>query len=86
MARYRITIKKSSAKELEDIPKKDLQKIIKRIQTLAQNPRPPRSQKLSAKQLYRLRQGNYRVVYSTDDKNLILDIFKIGHRREFYRL
>ena len=86
MAKYKITIKKSAAKELEDIPKKDLRKIIKRIQSLAQNPRPPGSQKLSGKDRFRVRQGNYRIVYSIKDKDSIIDIVKIGHRREIYRL
>jgi len=94
MAKYKITIKKSAAKELSDIPKKDLPKIVKLIQTLAQNP-PPRllvedksgggPQKLSRKEQYRVRQGNYRIVYSVDDKVLAVDVVKIGHRREVYR-
>jgi mRNA interferase RelE/StbE len=86
MAKYRITIKNSAAKELEALPKKDLQRIIKRIQTLAQNPRPDGSQKLSGQEQYRIRQGDYRIVYSIEDKNRIIDIVKIGHRREIYRL
>ena len=85
MAKYKIAIKKSAAKELEDIPKKDLQKIIKRIQALAQNPRPQGAQKLSGQQHFRVRQGDYRIVYSVNDKDLIVDIVKIGHRREIYR-
>ena len=85
MAKYKITIKKSAAKELQEIPKKGLRKIVKRIQILAQNPRPPGSQKLSGQQQYRIRQGDYRIVYSIDDKDLIIDIVKIGHRREIYR-
>ena len=85
MAKYKITIKKSAAKELADIPKKDLPKIVKRIQTLAQNPRPHGSQKLSRKEEYRVRQGDYRIVYSVDDKVLAVDVVKIGHRREIYR-
>jgi len=85
VAKYKITIKKSAAKELQDIPKKDLRKIVKRIQSLALNPRPAGSQKLSARQQYRIRQGDYRIVYSIDDKELLVDIVKIGHRREIYR-
>ena len=79
MAKYRIAIKKSAAKELEDIPKKDLRRIVKRIQSLAENPRPQGSQKLSHKEQYRIRQGDYRIVYSIEDENRIVDIFKIGH-------
>ncbi len=85
MAKYRITIKKSAAKELEDITKKDLRRIIKRIRALAENPRPQGSQKLSGQEQYRIRQGDYRIVYSIEDKNSLVDIFKIGHRREIYR-
>ncbi len=94
MTKYRIIIKKSAAKELEALPKKDLRRIIKRIQSLADNPPPcllvedksgGGSQKLSGKEQYRIRQGDYRIVYSTEDKNSLVDIFKIGHRREIYR-
>ena len=85
MAKYKITIKKSAAKELEDIPKKDLRRIVKRIQSLAANPRPHGSQKLSNNEQYRVRQGDYRVVYCVDDKKFLVDIVKIGHRREIYR-
>jgi mRNA interferase RelE/StbE len=85
VAKYRLTIKKSAAKELQDIPKKDLLKIIKRIQVLAENPRPTGVQKLSAREQYRVRQGDYRIVYSINDKELLVDIVKIGHRREVYR-
>jgi len=86
MAKYKIFIKKPAANELENIPKKDLKKIVKRIQSLAENPRPRGSQKLSAQERYRIRQGNYRIVYSIQDKELAVQIFKIGHRREIYRL
>ena len=85
MAKYKLTIKKSAVKELADIPKKDLRKIVKRIQLLCKNPRPIGSQKLSARGQYRIRQGDYRIVYSIDDKELLIDIVKIGHRREIYR-
>jgi mRNA interferase RelE/StbE len=84
VAKYSLTIKKSAAKELQNIPKKDLLKIIKRIQSLAENPRAAGSQKLSARQQYRVRQGDYRIIYSIDDKELLVDIVKIGHRREVY--
>jgi mRNA interferase RelE/StbE len=85
MAKYEITIKKAAVKELEDIGQRDLRKVIKRIQSLAQDPRPGGCQKLSHKQQYRIRQGNFRIVYSIDDKSLIVDVVKIGHRREIYR-
>lgn len=85
MAKYKVFIKKSAANELENIHKKDLKKIVKRVQSLAENPRPRGSQKLSAQERYRIRQGNYRIVYSIQDEELTVQIFKIGHRREIYR-
>ena len=86
MAKYKITVKKSVAKELEGIPKKDLQKVVKCIQSLGQEPRPQNVQKLSHKQQYRVRRGDYRIIYFIDDKDLIIDIVKIDHRRDIYRL
>ena len=85
MAKYKILIKESAVRELENIPKKDIKKTIKRIQSLAQNPRPQGTQKLSAQERYRIRQGDYRIVYSIQDKEFTVHIFKIGHRREIYR-
>jgi len=85
MEKYRITIKKSAAKELEEVPAKDLRKLVKRIQTLSANPRPHGPQKLSSREQYRLRQGDYRIVYSIDDRRVLIDIVKIGHRRDIYR-
>ena len=85
MERYKIFIKKSAVSELENIPKKNIKKIIERIQSLAQNPRPRDSQKLSAQERYRIRQGNYRIVYSVQDEESSVHIVKIGHRREVYR-
>lgn len=85
MAKYKILIKESAVKELENIPKKDLKRIIKRIQSLAQNPRPHGSQKLSTQDRYRMRQREYRVIYSIQEKEFTIHIYKVGHRREIYR-
>jgi len=85
MAEYKILITDSAVKELEAIPDKDLKKIVLRIRSLAQNPRPQGSQKLSAQERYRIRMGDYRVVYSIEDKKSEVIIVKIGHRREIYR-
>ena len=70
---------------MENISKKDLKHIVKRIQSLTENPGPRGSQKLSTQERYRIRQGNYRIVYSIQDKELAAQIFKIGHRREINR-
>jgi len=85
MAKYKILIKESAIKELESIPKKSLKQIIKRIQSLADNPWPKGSQKLSAQERYRIRQGDYRIIYSIQDDQTTVHVYKIGHRREIDR-
>ena len=86
MENYRILVKKSAAAELAGgIPRKDLEKIIVRLKSLEIEPRPAGCRKLSGGDRYRLRQGDYRIVYAVDDARRIVEIFKIGHRREIYR-
>ena len=84
MARYEVTIKKSAVKELEKIPKTHLNRIITRIQNLADNPRPVGVQKLANFDLYRIRQGPYRIVYCIKDETVEIQIIKIGHRKDIY--
>ena len=84
MAEYRIEIKPSALRELERIPKKIAQQIVKRIRFLSENPRPAGCQKLSGQERYRVRQGDYRVVYGIDDSTKFVDVVKIAHRREVY--
>ena len=85
METYKILIKKSAAGELAKIPRKDLEKIVRRVRDLKQIPRPSGCRKLSGKDRYRLRQGDYRIVYTVDDSRCIVEVYKIGNRREIYR-
>jgi mRNA interferase RelE/StbE len=85
MGKYRILVKKSAAVELERIPRKDLARVIKRISSLSEDARPHGCEKLSALERYRVRQGDYRIVYSVDDAAQSVEIFKVGHRKEVYR-
>lgn len=85
MASYKLLIKPSAAKELEALPRKDRSRIAAKIEGLAGNPRPPGSEKLSGEENYRLRQGDYRVLYSIQDGSTTVTIVKIGHGREVYR-
>ncbi len=82
---YRIGFRSSAEKELRGVPAPDLQRVIDRITSLAVDPRPRGSQKLSRDERYRVRQGDYRIVYAIDDKDKSVLIVKIGHRREVYR-
>ena len=85
MAEYKILVRLSVMKDFNRIPKKDLKRIMKRIESLANDPRPPGHEKLSGQERYRIRQGNYRIVYSVRDEDLTVWIVKVGHRRDVYR-
>ena len=85
MASYKLLIKPSAAKELEALPGKDRSRIAVKIEGLAGNPRPPASQRISGEEKYRLRQGDYRVLYSIQDASATVTFVKIGHRRDVYR-
>ena len=85
MGEYKVYFKKSVEKDLIAIPKKDLKKILHRIVMLAQNPRPAGHEKLTGQERYRVRQGQYRIVYSIQDEVLTVWIVKVGHRKDVYR-
>jgi mRNA interferase RelE/StbE len=85
MANYRLTFRKSVAKDLRSIPPNDLFRILKRIEALAEDPRPMGSEKLSGQERYRVRQGVYRIVYEIQDEELVIIVVKVGHRRDVYR-
>lgn len=82
---FSVLTKRSAERELRKIPKEDLRRITTRIQGLALQPRPPGCEKLSGEERYRIRQGDYRIVYAVDDELRIVEVVKIGHRREVYR-
>jgi mRNA interferase RelE/StbE len=84
VANYKILIKSSAVKELAKLLKKDIQRIISKIKGLSTDPRPHGCEKLSAQERYRIRQGNYRIVYSIEDDKLIVFVIKIVHRSEVY--
>ncbi len=86
MASYSILIKPSAIKELEDIPtKKDRGRIVTRIRSFTDDPRPRGCEKLSARERFRVRQGRYRIVYEVDEVNAVVTVVKIGHRKDVYR-
>ena len=85
MASYRLLIKPSAARELEARPHKDRKRAAARIQSLGRDPRPPGAEKLSGQDRYRLRQGDYRILYTIDDASATVVVVKIGHRRDVYR-
>ena len=85
MENYKVFFRKSAADELGRIPKKDLARIVERIRSLESDARPRGCEKLSALERYRIRQGDYRIVYAIDDDDRTVDIVKVGHRSEVYK-
>jgi len=85
VARYSLEFKRSVQKDVRAIPKRDLQRILGRIEALRDDPRPPGSVKLSGEEYYRIRQGDYRIVYEIIDDRLVVVIIAVGHRRDVYR-
>jgi mRNA interferase RelE/StbE len=81
MAEYRIFFRKSVWQDIEKIPKKSLQQIMKRIAALAVAPRPPGCEKLTGQERYRIRQGTYRIIYSIQDDESTVWVVKIGQRK-----
>ena len=85
MASYRLLIKPAAVKELEAVSQRDRQRLAARIRALTGQPRPPGAEKLSGHDLYRVRQGNYRILYEIIDHDLTVTVIKISHRRDVYR-
>ncbi|MEO7673368.1 MAG: type II toxin-antitoxin system RelE/ParE family toxin [Pyrinomonadaceae bacterium] len=84
MAKYSVLYTEAFYKSLEPIPKKDTKRILRKTENLAEDPRPPGSQKLAGQERYRVRQGNYRIIYMIEDDRVRVIVVKVGHRREVY--
>ena len=85
MERYKLIFKKSVSKDLRSVPKKDVARILRCVDALAEDPRGQGSEKLSGQDRYRVRQGAYRTVYEVLDDTRRVVVVKVGHRRQVYR-
>ena len=85
MGRYRLVFKKSVAKDLRGIPKKDVARILKCFDSLAEDPRGTGCEQLSGQERYRVRQGAYRIIYEIQDDVLVVVVVTVGHRKEVYK-
>ena len=85
MAAYSLFFKESVQKDFDGIPKKDLRRILSRVKSFADEPRPQGCEKLTGQDRYRLRQGRYRIVYVVQDEQRIVTVVKVGHRKDIYR-
>lgn len=84
MARYNVFYTEAFYRSLKPIPKKDVTRILRRTESLADDPRPMGCQKLSGDEKHRIRQGDYRIIYSIEDERLVVIVVKVGHRRQVY--
>ena len=86
MARFELRVKPSVAKDLRGIPKADVRRILARMEALRDDPRAPGCEKLAGgSELYRVRQGVYRIVYTIHDAQVIVEVIRVGHRSDIYR-
>lgn len=85
MARYELRVKPSVRRDLRAVPREQVRHILNRIEALRDDPRPPGSEKLSSQERYRVRQGDYRILYTVNDTELLVEVVAVGHRRDIYR-
>jgi mRNA interferase RelE/StbE len=85
VASYRLLIKPSAAKEIEALPLSERRRVASRVRRLSEEPRPPGNEKPTGHELYRVRQGDYRILYEVLDHDRTVTVIKIGHRRDVYR-
>jgi mRNA interferase RelE/StbE len=85
MGRYRLVFRKSVARDLRRLPNCDLRRILAAIESLSEDPRRSGIEKLSGQERYRMRQGNYRIIYEIDDEEVVVVVVKVGHRSDVYR-
>jgi len=85
MAKYRIVISKKVRKDFKSIAKRDASRILAEIEKLGEDPRPADTKKLKGEELYRIRVGNFRVIYEIRDGELIVIVVRVGNRKDVYR-
>ena len=82
---YKIELRRLAQRGLDRLPKTDFQAVLEATKELAQTPRPRGVEKVKSAGLWRIRQGDYRIIYGIDDKQRLITVVRIGHRREIYR-
>jgi mRNA interferase RelE/StbE len=85
MEKYSLTVKASVSRDLRHVPRRDLHRILRRMESLRDDPRPPGCEKLSGQERYRIRVGWYRILYEVFDTAVTVVVVKVGHRKDVYR-
>ncbi|HEU0143682.1 MAG TPA: type II toxin-antitoxin system RelE/ParE family toxin [Nitrososphaera sp.] len=85
MASYKVEWKRSAVKELRDLPKDAVERILKAVELLSENPYPVGVRKLvGSEHTYRIREGDYRVIYTVTASSVVVEIIRVGHRKDVY--
>ena len=82
---YKVEVRRRAQRGLDRLPKNDFQAVVRAIKELARTPRPKGIEKVKTTGLWRVRQGDYRIIYAIDDKEHLVIVVRVGHRREIYR-
>jgi mRNA interferase RelE/StbE len=82
---YQLEYLPAATKSIEKLPPRMQGRLLTRLAALADNPRPPGSVKLAGQDAYRIRVGDYRIIYKIQDHVLLVVVIDVGHRREVYR-
>ncbi|EKR65421.1 addiction module toxin, RelE/StbE family [Leptospira weilii str. 2006001853] len=85
MSEYSILLSKSVTKQLDKLPENIADSLIETIEGLAKNPRPQGVKKLKGRDGFRIRKGDYRIIYDIQDQKLIIEVIAIGHRKDIYQ-
>ncbi len=85
MASYSVLVKRSVYKTLAALPKTDVKRLTDAMIRLADDPHPPQSKRLTNDERYRLRVGDYRILYTVENAVLVVTVVKVGRRRDVYR-
>ena len=82
---YKVELRRKAQRNLDRLPRDDFNTVLEAVRNLISTPRPKGVEKIKSAGLWRIRQGDYRIVYSIDDGRKMVTILRIGHRREIYR-
>ena len=82
---YEIELRRRAQRALDRLPNPDFQAVVEAIRELAQTPRPRGIEKVKSTGLWRVRKGDYRIIYAIDDNEQVITVLRVGHRREIYR-
>ncbi|HKC63738.1 MAG TPA: type II toxin-antitoxin system RelE/ParE family toxin [Pyrinomonadaceae bacterium] len=85
MASYKIEWKRSAVRELRDFPRDVVKRILNAVEQLSENPFPAGVRKLvGSEHTYRVREGNYRIIYTVTPSSLVVEVIRVGHRKDVY--